>query len=319
MHPAILQLGVGDVRVDLHPRHVAAIGYRHGIAIAQALRCHADQHPAAGEESLRHLAAQHADIGNGRKAFGWSKAQPPCRIAIGGLSAQCHQVRQRCAIFRGGKAQRRSAHGAVGVDLRVRMADGSGPPGKCVHRIDPLERLAVATGDEELHRETHAEALHGFGQRRVIGGRLGQQQVHRYRLRTRIGELLEQFRMQAAWPRPAAQRGQALLVDRDDQDIRIGFGRGSAHRGIVEQIVGGARPATEQSGDHEHRRERRDPDPLDMEATAQSCRSASCALPRLIHQGRSSPSRSSRYRSRLRCASSCRPARGNGLATGRSR
>ena len=243
--------GVEQVGLQLDPGHdLGVVRQRRGVAVAQAIARGPHQHQLVAQEFGRGLAAQDVDEGDGaevprragerdqhrrlahqglpRRRAGGGRGQG---LAGPGAPHELHQVRPGLGPV--ALEQIGAADDAVGVELDVHLAKARRRrPDRLDRRHQVVGRAVAARHLEGQRQEDGRAEAQGCGQGRVrrrIGVGLDQQHVIGDRPRTGLGQVLQQGLVPLARPGPAAQLGQAAVVDGDDDDLR--FGRAHAQRG----------------------------------------------------------------------------------------
>ena len=149
-----------------------------------------------------------------------------------------------------------AADEGVGVELDIDMAEGGRPGGQRRQRQEGLHAAADG-GSGRRHRQAHAaRAGEGGGELGVARAGLGEQDGHADRRSAGFAEPVEQAAVHVAVPRPAAEGGEAGLVDGDDDRRRLGRG-GRGHQGL-EAVIQQQVEALQRARVGEHRQRGRD-------------------------------------------------------------
>ena len=247
MHDAFAsQAGIQHMGHHLHARHQARLladgGGKH---VAQARGRCAHQHVLAVQRPGRQLAAQHIDVrvgGEGRWPGGVGDerrviALPGAGIRCAGRRGRagghrlpvCHALQRGAEVVPGGGRraflQVQAAHHAIAVGRHMHMAQAGGSIGKG----GPGQVGLVADGAiaAPQHGQHHARtAPDGVGEQQVVLGvvQVGfvEQHVHADGTRVLGGQARDQLGMQGPAPGPAADGGDAGVVDGHDHDVGVG-------------------------------------------------------------------------------------------------
>jgi hypothetical protein len=101
------------------------------------------------------------------------------------------------------------------------LAERSGGFRDRCDRRDRVEITPVLAGGVEKHRQRDFRVSQGIGERSILSGRasrFGEQHVIGNCRGGRTGKRLDRLRVGRAWPWPLAERREARIVDRDDEN-----------------------------------------------------------------------------------------------------
>jgi hypothetical protein len=248
-HEPVVDQGLQHAREDLDARHQAGdVGRGVGVNVAQSRRGGTDQHVAIAKHVRGHVAAQNIDVGDGPEPLGAMRehdhflaaVQPGAESGSGGVrrgldtaSRIGPPVIQPGGVTQGQREVRKhaprkalteldAAHDTVLVDRHVGVADGGGDIRQARDGKHFLQVPFVQP--PQRHRQHHAAGVaHAVREHRVVAGvvHVGfhEQHVQTDGARRLRGDAAQQLGMERAAPGPAADRREALLVDRDDDDV----------------------------------------------------------------------------------------------------
>ena len=139
-----------------------------------------------------------------------------------------------------------AAGDAVGIELDMNVPDRRSLAGedRRGRRLGDDARCRGCLDYRQHHRAVQAHCTgEGLVARRVGQCRLGKQHIHRHRPGARLVQPLEQLGMYRPRPRPAADAGDAGVVDRDHHHIVVDAARTHRHGAVVDDLVDAPQPS----------------------------------------------------------------------------
>ena len=269
------------VRLDARERPVECRDRRRH-RVPEPLRGQAQQHRASGDRLRRRAPGDEVrdrdPLERARRAvvrdhdLEVRRVAPPARAARAALHRTTRRVRggRRAERLVRGQPEDRPvrapdarlqvgpAHDAVVVDRQRDVAERVRRAGHDGDR-QPVRRRAPRPVLEQHRQHRDGQRLERFRQARVAAAlvrALGVDDVDEHGARPEPGDLADDDALQVARPRPAAELGEARVVDRRDDDVLRRGARVEAHPGVVHEPV----DATRGVGpvEHLHEPEQRD-------------------------------------------------------------
>ena len=253
---------IEDIGVDFHARHQLALAGHGGRQhVAEPRGGGADEHELVlhqlvGHPAFKQVHRRHLGVGAGaageRNVAGvlahigetGESAFVPRRVEIRGDQALAFQQglgNVRPPGLADARAHEHRAGHTVAVQLQVHMAQplgGAGELGVGQH----LDQLAAGAQLLHVHRQIDVSGGADRLRQRLVGlgtaaVRLRQNQIHQHRAGALLFQLVDNLRVNAPVPRPAAHLAEAVFIDADDQHVAGRLHGQPLHEVVVDVAV----------------------------------------------------------------------------------